>query len=380
MANVFKATADIVQEMCSDYKSITGITLSPTNYDNENVIKFYTDAGAISSMYAEIQRTANDFFPQTASLSGLIKALASRSMPPQIQPQSSQGQIQLTGSAAGIAITAGATQVQRVSDGAVFTCIQSGVTDGAKTANLFFESQAKGNAQNLDSLNQPFTLITPISGISTNCINTSLFLNGRDLETTKEIAARITAHDQDDNSGGNEIAYENWAQVASSEVVTAKTVRLPRGPDTVDTYITSGTTDIAAAVLAGQSISRLPSPALLATVQAYITSLNPITDDHLTKAPIETPLNVTFRFKLYDESTANRSYLTGIITQIIKIYLYSAKPLDVLSPSAIERLVDQQIGDQISERACDNLGGMNTYFTVPAVNIIVPGTLTIVGL
>lgn len=378
MANVFRATRDIVQDMCDDFKAITGITLTPDQVDDSNVIKFYTDAGALSSLYSELQRTVNDIFPTTSSTEGLIKHLATRSLPTQIQPQKSHGQIKFQG-AAGTLIGLN-VQVKRASDGLIFQTIQTGSIDVTGFVSLFVESLATGNIQNLDSLNNPFTLVSPIAGILPACTNVTTFLDGRDLEKNEQMLARILAHDQDDNSGGNAVFYEATAQAASNEVVTAKTIRTPRGPDTVDTYITSGTTDIQAAVEASQPVVRQPSTTLLTAVQAYIIALNPITDDHRTLAPTEIPLNVTFRYKLYAEGVANRAFVNDIILKIIKTYIYQARPLDVLSPSAIERLIDQRVGDQILERACDNLGGLNTFYSVPSTNILTPGTITITTL
>jgi uncharacterized phage protein gp47/JayE len=361
--------------MCDKFKELTGVTLTPKQIDNTTVIKFYTYAGALSSLYSEAQKTANDFFPASASLDALIKHLATRVLPLQIQPQKSHGQIVFTGTV-GTPIPL-YSQVKRVSDGSIFQTIQEGSIGSSGVINLFCESLSDGTIQNLDSTGDPFTLNTSITGIQSACVNSTFFLDGRDLETDSEIKARIVAHDRDDNSGGNATAYETWANEASNEVVSAKTIRLPRGPDTVDTYITAGTTDIQAAVDAGQPVLRLPSSTLISTVQAYIISLNPVTDDHLTKAPVELALGVTFKYNLYAESAASRSYADGIITKIIKVYLYQARPLDRLTPSSIERLVDQSIGDLLKERNCNNLGGANTYYDVPAINILIPGTITL---
>ena len=375
MANVYKATADIVQSMCDDFKVITGITLNPNMIDDSTVIKLYAVAGGLSSFYSELQRSVNDFFPTTASTEALRKHLATRSLVDQIQPSASHGQIKFTGTT-GITIPIG-TRVKRVSDGALFTTIQSGDIGLSGNVILFTESVDTGNTQNLDSLNQPFILVTPISGVQSSCVNTSNFYDGRDLETNQEMLSRILIHDRDENSGGNAVAYEKWAKDASNEVVTAKALRRVRGPDTVDLIITSGTSNISAAVEAGQAITRQPSTALIATVQAYVNTLNPVTDDALVKAPIEIPFNVLFRYKLNSESVANRNYVDGIITKVIKTYVYSARPQDILSPTDLERLVDQRIGDQIKERLCNNFAGAVTNYTIPSDSILTPNTITL---
>lgn len=379
MANVYKATTDIAKSMLDDYKAITGITLNINMIDDSTVIKILTVAGGLSSFYSELQRSVNDFFPTTASTEALRKHLATRSLSDQLQPSKSHGQIKFIGTAPGIAIGLG-VQVKRVSDGALFVTIQSGVTDSLNNLALFMESIDSGNIQNLDSINQPFTLVTPIAGISSNCTNSSKFFDGRDLETNNEILSRILIHDRDENSGGNAVAYEKFAKDASNEVVTAKALRRIRGPDTVDVVITSGTSDIFTAVEAGQSITRIPSTALISLVQNYVATLNPVTDDVLVKAPLEVPFNVTFRYKLFTESLASRSYVDGIITKVVKTYVYSARPQDVLSPTDLERLVDQRIGDQLKERICDNFSGLITNYTVPSDSILTPNNITLLVL
>ena len=377
MANLFRSTADIAQDMCNDFKAITGVTLKPTQTDDSNVIKFLTDAAAISSFTALLQKVANNIFPQTADTQSLIQHLATRSLPTQLQPSKSHGQIQFTATGAGVSISLG-VQVKRVSDGALFQTIQAGVTGSSGILNLFCESLGNGQSLNLDSLNQPFVITQPLPGVQAACTNVTLFLDGRDLETDAQMLARIIIHDQDTNSGGNAVAYETWARAASTEVVTAKCLPLVRGADTVDVIITSGTSDIAAAVLSGQSVTRLPSVPLIQTVQNYINTLNPVTDNVLVKAPTEVPFNVTFRYKLLSENTAARAYYDGVITNIIKIYVYQALPGQVLSPTDITRLVDQQIGDQLKERSCDNFNGSVTYIVVPSASIFTPGLITLV--
>ena len=375
MANVFKATADIVQEMCDDYQNITGIVLSPQQIDDERVVKMWTYAGAISSMYAQAQRVSNDIFSVSASLAALLAQLQARGLPTQGQPTKSQGQLSFT-TTDSASFTVG-LQAKRVSDGAIFQCIQAVSVVGAGTLTAYFESIGTGNAQNLDSTGNPFTLVTPVANVNQSGTNASLFLNGTDLESNASMIARIQAHDQSENSGGNVAAYKAWALAASSEVVTATVIPLARGPDTVDVYITSGTTDITTAVNSGGPVTRLPSAGLISLVQAYIQALNPITDNVLVKAPTETPFNVTVRFALYTEDTSTRSYVASQILNIVKIYLYSAAAGSTINPTALERLIDQGVGSYISERSVDSFNGMtSTYYTIPTGQILTPGTIT----
>lgn len=376
MATVFKATRDIVQEMCDDFKNITGVTLTPDQIDDSNVIKFWTYAGAISSFYSTAQQVINNFFPASADADSLRKHLATRNLTDQILAQKSHGQLQFISSTVGTDIPVG-TQVKRLSNGLLYQSIQDGVIDSTGKATIFFESIDAGNVTNISASGEPFQLVQPITGITPSCLSTTKFLDGRDLETNAEMVARIQAHDQDENSGGNIVAYQDWAKVASSEVVTAKGIKNPRGAGTVDVVITSGTSDIASAVRNGQTVVRQPSSVLIAKVLAYILQMNPVTDDVQVYGPTEVSLNIAFAYSLHTETTANRAYVNGIITQTIQIYLYSARPLDVLKPSEIERAVDLAIGDQISERRCGNLAGTQSYYQIAANNVVSPGTITL---
>lgn len=376
MANVFKDLPTIVQEMLDKFQTITGVTLSSSQLDDDNVIKAYTYAAGMSGLYAQLQRLANDTFPTAqASISALNSMCSARSISTQIQAQPSHMQIQFTFSAA--ATVGVGVQVQRVSDGALYQTIQSGSGDATNPVTLFVESLLSGNVYNSDQLNQPFALTQALAGVNTSCQNVSYGLDGRDIETAAEQAARIVAHDQSDNTGGNVVWYQETALAASNEVVTANAIRLNRGPDTVDVVITSGTTNISAAIQAGQPVVRLPSTDLIAVVQAYIASLNPTTDDVLVLAPTESSFDVTFNFSLYTETTANRAYVNGQITQVIQIYLYEALSGSTITPTALERLVDQSVGSYLSQRECLPLGSSTREYVIPNNVILKPGTLTL---
>ena len=201
MAKIFRAVREIVQDMCDDHKAITGVELTPDMLDNTIVIKFYDDAGALSLLYSAVQQVANDSQPATASKEARIEHLRTRQMSTQIPAQKSHGQITFTVTKA-VSIPANSTQVKRLSDGAIFVAIQAGSATGAGQVTLYFESADSGNDKNLDSSNQPFTLITPIDGVNPACTNASLFLDGRDLETSDEMLERIQAHDRDALGGG----------------------------------------------------------------------------------------------------------------------------------------------------------------------------------
>jgi uncharacterized phage protein gp47/JayE len=377
MANYFKQTSDIVQEMCDDFQAITGTTLDKNDVTDERVAKFYPFAGALSTFYAKLQQVYDNIFPASSDEESLRRDLAARQLADQKQPQSSNGKIKITGTN-GTVVPAG-SQIKRLLDGAIYVT-QASATIGSVVSGyveVTVESAETGADKNLDQLNQPFTLISTISGADQDCVNTTQLLDGRDLETADEMLVRIQIHDRDENSGGNLAAYEAWARESNAEVVTAKAIKQPRGPSTVDVVITSGTTDIAAAVNNDEAVTRLPSNDLIAAVQTYIEGLNPVTDDVLVLGPTEQSFNVTMTYKLYNDSPANRSSAEQQLLKIIKIFIYSAQSQQTISPTDLERSIDTFMADLLKERTVANFDGLVAAYTVPDDAILSPGTITI---
>lgn len=374
--NFFKSPTQVLQDMLADYKAITGIDLSPSDLGREEVVKFFPIAGAISAFYAMIVRTYDDFFPASASgVEALNKHLQQRQLPTQIQAQPSTGLLHFTG-VTGAKILAGA-QARRKLDGSIYVARQDITLDNNGDGIGYFISLLSGSSQNVETVGEVFTLVNAPTGVNPGGVNDTQFLDGRDVETAAEMLARIEEHDRNDNTGGNLAAYEAFARQASPQVVNAKAIKNPRGAGTVNTVITAGTTDIEAAVNNGQSVLRIPDSSLIATVQAYILDKNPTTDDHQTVAPVEVSFNVTVTYGLYDESL--RSSINAIIQRVVKIFIYSALPTDVLWPTDLERAIDKAVGGYIKSRRVSDFSG-SVYYTVPADSILKPGTITIQGL
>lgn len=372
MSNIFRVPADVLTDMLADHKSITGIALTPTDLKREEVIKYFTIAGAISSMLAQGQRIFDDFFPGSSSEAGLIRHLQARQLSGRIAAHVSIGTIRHTG-VNGTVIGIGA-QLSRDSDGSVFVAITTGPVTGGHV-DVTYQSVQSGANQNLSDLSQTFTLLTSISGADTSVQNTTQFINGRDLETPAEMLARIEAHDQGDNTGGNLLAYETWAKEASGSVVTARAIKDARGANTVNTVITSGTTDIEGTVRSGGAVTRIPGGSLITTVQAYILARNPTTDDHLTVAPTEEAFNTTIRFDVYDAT--QRTAVANEITLLWKIFVYEMGSSDQMLPTELERRIDASVGHLLKARRVETFGGSDNSYTVPASKLETPGVLTL---
>jgi hypothetical protein len=368
----FKTRAEIVNDMLQDYFEITGEQLSPSDLSHELVLKAWTFAGAISSLYSDITQARDDIWPGSAGTDGLINHLAERLLPTQIAAQPSVGVLRITGTV-GSTIPAGLT-VKRALTGDQFIGQGPWVVGASGHTDVPFESLLAGQAYNVDAVGETFNLLSAPAGLDANCTNTVPFRDGRDLETPEEMLARIEAHDLSDDTGGNLVAYERLAQEASNQVVSATGVKNPRGPDTVNVIITSGTTDIETAIRNGQAVVRVPSSPLLAVVQAYVAARNPTTDDFLAVAPTEATFPVTINYNLYDES--GRAAVDAEIVIQTKIFLYSAKSAQVIQPTQLERQIDSVVGHLMSARRVGNFGGGSPAYTVPAGTLLTPGTIT----
>lgn len=374
MSNIYLSPKQIVQQMCDDLREKTAgkIVVSPNDLNDEFAIKFWPVATAIASFRAELVQTDDNTYPQSSSEQGLEKILISRSLPPRIQNQPSTGLIRFTG-VDGTAIAPG-NQIKRKKDGRLYVTIGSG-TIAAGVADVVCQSLQKGNIQNLDEVNQDFDLVIPILDVDNACKNTGKFLGGRDLESPGEMLDRILTDIRDDRSGGNIPSYETWAREASGEVVSAKSIRHVRGLGTVDTVITAGTTNFEESLINGQPIERMPSDALIATVQAYIEQQNPTTDSHETVKPTELNFNVAVYFDLYDETV--RSQVTPIVDRLARVFIYQAKPSDVLNPTQLHRMIDARVGHLIKALRVGDLDGVNKYFIVPSNKILTPNVITL---
>jgi uncharacterized phage protein gp47/JayE len=369
----FRSPSEIEADMLADLEALTGLKLSSSDVSREEVIKIKQMSIALSHATAQIDRAADDFFPGSATLQALRKHLQTRQMPDQELAQPSKGTIEHTG-VAGTVILAG-NRVRQKSSGKLFFLLADATIGLGGTVDALYQSVLSGSDQNVDVVNDDFEMVSPQANVDDACTNITRFLDGRDDETAAEILARIQAHDQGENTGGNLEAYEAFAKAASDAVVTAKSIKAPRGPDTVDTVITAGTTDIEAAVRSGNAVERVPSDALVATVQAYIVARNPTTDDHQTVKPIEDNFDSTITYDLFDET--QRTAVDAEITKIWQIFVYSAKSDETVDPTTLERQIDGSVGHLIVRRRVSNFGGGSPQYTVPSGHILKPHTLTL---
>jgi len=373
MSDIYQSPDEVTQDFLDGYKQITGIELSINDIGREEVIRFKSYALVISSSLAKSQQIEDNFFPASSTEEGLIKHLAARQLPGQAQPARSNGVLQFTANTANKVLPIG-TKVKKLLDGKIYQTTVEVTPLAPGTVNVNAESVDTGQDQNIEVENGvQFELVAAVDGFDAAVISNSHFRDGRDLETPAEMLERIQTHDQRTDTAGNLVAYERFAKEASPQVVTARALKEPRGPSTVDLIITSGTTNIEDAVNNDEPVTRLPSAALVAEVDASVKTKNPTTDDLETNAPTEEDFDVTITYDLADETL--RTLVDSEIDKETKIFILEALPKDVLHPTELERRIDARVGFLITARRVSDFTGA-VSFTVPDDKLEFPGVIT----
>lgn len=365
-----RTTTEILEEMLVDLKELTGVELTPNDLHRDEVVSLYPIAGALSAIESKIDMVNDNFHPGTADEDGLEKHLDSHQLPKRRLPQKSQGRISLTGT--DLTTVPRDTLVRRKLNGHIFISIQDGIIASGSVTNTF-ESLQSGQEFNIDSIGEEFELVNAIPGVDASCLSTTPFLNGRDLETPGEMLQRIQDKIRRTDTGGNLPAYERFAKEASPLVVTATAIKHPRGVSTVDTVITSGTTDIDKAVDEDQPVLRIPSPELIAVVQQYVDIKKPTTDDHETVSPSVEEFDTNIILAVHDESLRPR--VEAEITKIWKKFVYKVKPQQRIYPTDLEKLIDAKLGHLIKFRRVEDFTE-DHYYDAPPSSVLNPNTLT----
>jgi hypothetical protein len=378
MSDVFMTPNEVTQDMLDDYKAITGVELQITDLGREEVVKIRNYALQFSAARAEMQRISDDTWPQSATVEGRERHLRARQLDPRFQPQKSNGVATFEILAVPVEIPLG-TRFTKDLDGKIYqttTAFSTSDPGLIGTINLNAESVNTGQDKNIEAdSGVAFSLATAVDNVASAVVSATQFRDGRNIETPEEMLDRIETFDRRRDTGGNLVAYERFAREASAQVTSSKGIDEPRGPNTVDVVITSGTTDIRQAVENGEAITRLPSAALVAEVQAYVEDQNPVTDDVDIISPTETSFDITFKFEMINESL--RSATETEIRKEIEIFIYNARPTEVIEPTELERLIDSRVGHLIRARRVENFSGATPGFTVPNSELLVPGTLTL---
>lgn len=289
--------------MTLDYKTpdqiaeqylLTLKTLKPevntSQTDSDWWIRSRVVGGVFSGVYADQAKISNDVFPQSARREALEKHLELYFNEGFKAATQAIGTVMVSGTI-GASFLIG-TQLQYGPNGNIYAATETVILD-ATTGAVSVQSINTGQSQNLLE-GAALTIPSPPAGIGNAAtVIDGNISDGRDVETNDQAAARILIQVRTPLAGGKVADYVQFALDADPSVVSANVLRYPFGFGTVAVVITAGTTDIDQALDNGLPIVLIPSDELVATVQTYIETQNPVTDCASVLAPASVGIDVT---------------------------------------------------------------------------------------
>lgn len=276
-----KETEEIYEEMKNELERRTGAVV---NSGGEMALRLHAVAAELSTLWAQVDWTRAQSFPQSASGETLDLHAAARGLT-RAAATAAEGSIcfsleatrgdDLTVPAGTICLNAAGLEFATQEDG----CIRAG------TLSCEIKATAKkaGSAGNVPAGGITFFSLAPV-GVA-KCSNPHAFTGGRDEETDEDLRGRVLASYENLPNGSNRAYYETEA--LNTEGVGAVSV-LPRARGI-------GTVDIVVA-----SPSGLPSDDVIAAVKAKFEEQREICVDAVVLAPTTVSVPVTAAIALAD--------------------------------------------------------------------------------
>lgn len=298
-------------------------------------------AGQAHLMYGYLEWLAKQSFVDTADAEYLDRLA-------DIWGKSRKAAVAATGSVTfagsnGVIIPAG-TELSRV-DGALYTTdVDATVASGAASASV--TASAAGEKGNTDA-GVALTLSAPISSLtSTAMVGGAGLTGGTDEEADDDLRGRVLARIQAPPQGGCAADYEAWALEVAG-VTRAWVYPSHMGAGTVGVAIVADDADD----------GPLPSAALVATVQAYIEGLRPVTAEVYVFAPAALVVDVSL--SVTPSTTAVRAAVKAELTDL---FAREAEPGGTILISHLREAVSVATGETDSS------------FTSPTADVVASGT------
>lgn len=299
MPHIIPAVSDIRDAILRDIKNLQ--PQADTGPDSDFFVRASSVASAVRGTYQDQQWIARQIFPDTADHDYLLMHASLRNITPKPATPAG-GQIQLTG-----------TPVTPISSGLAFSfgngqtglTISPGTTDADGKVTLAVIATTAGTGSNVPA-NTPATLTQAPQGISSRAVLLSMS-GGTDIEDDESLLNRLLEQIRRPPAGGNKYDYHRWAMEVPG-VTAAYVYPLRRGLGTVDVVITSG--------------NDLPSSATIASAQAHIDDVRPVTAKN-SLVLAATPRSVDFSMQvalsgltLADAKTQIQNTLVSYFTQL----------------------------------------------------------------
>lgn len=315
-------------------------------------------AGGHHLEHGHIVWLSKQVFPDTAESEYMRQWAGIYGVPPQ-DPAYATGSLPITGTP-GTLCPAG-TEWQ-TNDEVVFVQDADVTLNGGGTGTVALTAEVVGADGNILT-GTTLSLVSPVAGIDSSGVTITDFDNGADAETDPQILARILLRLQTPPKGGGDGDYEAWALEVSG-VTRAWEYANQYGVGTVGlTFVRDND---------GSGAAIIPSAGEVATVQAYLETVAPITQNETAEtltvwAPTANTMNVTIT-SLTPDTAAIRLAIEAELTALLA---------DAASPGGTVYL------SQINEAISRATGETDHVMTVPATNftststqIPVLGTIT----
>lgn len=398
MANLLPTPADIAQEYLDDLATLKPGEVDINSQDNDWFIRAQVIGGVVSGAYNDLALLEDDIFPQSARHDAIGKHLDTYFPPPNntFKPATPARGPVLVGGTPGTVIPVSMILAFDTNGNQYQPSAQT--TLGAATGIIDVVSTAVGQSQNLGE-GALLTISNPPAGLNaTGLVFGNNLSDGSDAESDEAAAARILARLQSPPAGGTASDYKNYA-LAVPGVTDANVIRFIYGLGTVGVMITSGTTDIDAAINAGQPIIRNPSQDLLDTVLTALIAQVPETDCVYTLPPAEVSVDVKVQvaFTIGDENTvpAGQTLTQGqLVVREVQRAVYKTPPggrvfgsQGYVVASDIEETLDNNLGNTpysqgqfaqiISDRQVEALTASGFNRLILPFQLAKPGVITL---
>lgn len=258
-------------------------------------------AGAAHGLYGYIDWLSRQILPDTSESEWLERHASLWLSEGRKAAAAATGAVSITG-VSGSVVPSG-TVLQTAAGVQVTTTEEVTLTTGAGSATAAaVEAGAAGNL----IAGTPLSLVSPITGVQSSATVASGGLTGgADIEDDEALRTRVIARIQQPPQGGCAYDYEAWTlQVEGVTRAWVYAQELGLGTVTVR-------------FVRDDDASLIPDEAEVATVQAYIDALRPVTAQVTVVAPIAKLLNITIT-GLAPDTAAVRAAIEAEITDLLR--------------------------------------------------------------
>lgn len=367
--------------------------------DSDWWIRAQVVGGVISGAYADQLKISNDAFPQSARREALERSLYTYFGTGFTPATPAVGNLLYTASASGATLPIN-TQFQYDPNGNIYTSTAAVDFGSAVTGIIPVTSVNTGQDQNLLEGAQLSVPAPPPGFASTAVVYGANLSDGRNIESNEEAAARILRQIRTPLAGGKVSDYERFCFDADASVTSVNVLRFPFGLGTVACIITAGTTDIDQALDNGLPVIRQPSAQLVAEVQDYVETQNPVTDCASVFGAASTVQNVTVYVRY--RSGSNSTILSGqtltqeqLVQREVQRAIYKTPPGGTLLGASgyvvnadIEQVLDDGLGATpyavgsyaqiLIDRQVADLSASGVNRLLAGNEIPEPGTITVI--